>query len=60
MKNANVLPEELQIRKEVYGLRQQLKEAKNELERKAILKQIMDKSTRYSILMERKGFTSSL
>ncbi len=60
MKNANVLPQELQIRKDVYGLRQQLKEAKNELERKAILKKIMDKSTLYNILIEKKGLNSSL
>ncbi len=60
MKNANVLPEELEIRKEVFGLRQKLKEIKDPLERKAVLKKILDKSTRYNILMERKGIQSSL
>lgn len=60
MKNANVLPTELQIRKDVFGLRQQLKEVKTELERKDIMKKILDKSTRYHILMEKKGFKSSL
>lgn len=60
MKNANVLPEELEIRKEVYSLRRQLKDVKDPSERKLILKKILDKSTRYNIMMERKGISSSL
>lgn len=60
MKNANILPEELQVRKDVYNLRQQLKEAKNAEERQAILKQILDKSTRYNMMMERKGIAARL
>lgn len=60
MKNANVLPEELQIRKDVYSLRQQLKEAKSERERKDIWKQIRDKSMRYKILIERRGLKPNL
>ncbi len=60
MKNANVLPEELQIRKDVYNLRQKLQKTKGESERKALMKQIMDKSTRYNMMMERKGIAGSL
>ncbi|KAA0227386.1 DUF1992 domain-containing protein [candidate division KSB1 bacterium] len=53
LKNANILPEEVQLRKDIHLLQQQLAAAQDELEQRHLRRQIRDCETRFNILMER-------
>lgn len=53
LKNANILPEEVQLRKDIHLLQQQLAAAQDELEQRHLRRQIGDLETRFNILMER-------
>lgn len=53
LKNANILPEEVQLRKVIHLLQQQLAAAQDELEQRHLRRQIRDCETRFNILMER-------
>ena len=54
LKNANVLPEELQLRKEVRRLRDALRECTDEERRQRLLRQLNAKEAGYNLLMERR------
>lgn len=53
LKNANILPEEVQLRKDICLLRQQLLVMHDESEQRNLRRQIGDLETRFNILMER-------
>ena len=54
MKNANILPEEMEIRKEMHQLRQQIQQTKDANKRRALFRQLMDKETVYKVKMEKR------
>ncbi len=53
LKNANLLPEEVQLRKDISLLQQQLLGTDDESEQRKFRRQIGDLETRFNILMER-------
>ena len=57
LKNAGVLPEELQLRKEIHSLEEMLQECENLNEEKEVKRELNQKELRYNLLMERRGRT---
>jgi len=55
MKNAGVVPEEIELRKEIVNLNQLLNACADEAERKAIRMKISEKQLKYNIIMEARG-----
>jgi hypothetical protein len=55
MKNAGVLPEEMQLLKEAHSLRQELEQCDTEEERHKLKKSLDAKMLRYNLLRERQG-----
>lgn len=53
LKNANILPEEVQLKKDIHLLQQQLAATQDELEQRNLRRQIGDRETHFNILMER-------
>lgn len=53
LKNAGFLPEEAQIKKEIYSLRQQIKACVNDEEKDALTKAMLALELKQNILMER-------
>lgn len=53
LKNANILPEEVQLRKDISLLQQQLLATSDESEQRTLRRQIGDLETHFNILMER-------
>lgn len=53
LKNAGVLPLEIELHKELAALRQQLEESQEEVEQKRLRTEINDKSLKYHLLMEK-------
>ncbi len=53
MKNAGILPEEMQIRKKMAELRAELKTTKDEAERKKIIKLLLEAESLYNIKMQK-------
>lgn len=52
LKNANILPEEVQLKKDMHVLRQRLATTPHELERRDLRRKIGDLETRFNLLME--------
>ena len=55
LKNAGILPEEVELRKEIYSLQQLIDACYDDEEMKGLVKQLNAKQLRYNILMEQKG-----
>lgn len=55
MKNAGVVPEEIELRKEIVNLNQLLNACADEAERKALRMKISEKQLKYNIIMEARG-----
>ncbi len=53
LKNAGVLPLEVELRKEIAALQEQLEASQDELQQQRLRKEINDKSLKYNLLMER-------
>ncbi|NUO82643.1 DUF1992 domain-containing protein [candidate division KSB1 bacterium] len=53
LKNAGVLPLEVELRKEIAALRQQLDACNDEAQQQRLRKELNDKSLKYNLLMER-------
>ena len=53
LKNAGVIPEEMQIIKEVNALKKQMESCKDEEELSGLKKRMTEKMLQYSLLMER-------
>ncbi len=54
LKNADILPEELQLRKDMVNLREMLDACVDEKEREEIRRKISEKQLRYNIIMEKR------
>ncbi len=59
LKNAGVLPQELQLKKEIIRLQDLLNCCSEEPEQRAIRKQLNDKILRFNLLMEQRGSRSA-
>ncbi len=59
LKNAGVLPVELQLKKEIIRLQDLLNCCSEEPEQRAIKKQLNDKILRFNLLMEQRGSRSA-
>lgn len=59
LKNAGVLPVELQLKKEIIRLQDLLDCCAGETEQRAIKKQLNDKILRFNLLMEQRGSRSA-
>ena len=55
MKNAGVIPEEMQLLKEAHNLRQELERCEKEEDRRKLKKSLDAKMLRYNLLRERQG-----
>jgi len=55
LKNAGIIPEELELKKHIYSLRDLLNACADEDERKKLKATITEKQLRYNMLMESKG-----
>ena len=55
MKNAGVIPEEMQLLKDAHDLRQELEQCQTEEQRLALKKRLDQKMLRYNLLRERQG-----
>ncbi|MBE3553603.1 MAG: DUF1992 domain-containing protein [Thermicanus sp.] len=55
LKNAGVLPEEMQLKKELTTLQGLLNQCQDEQERKELQREWTEKKLRYHLLMERRG-----
>ena len=55
LKNAGILPEEIELKKNIYNLRDLLNACADEDERKKLKATITEKQLRYNMLMESKG-----
>ena len=55
LKNAGIIPEELELKKHIYNLHDLLNACADEDERKKIRASITEKQLRYNMLMESKG-----
>jgi hypothetical protein len=53
MKNAGVIPEEMQLLKDAHALRQELETCRTEEQRRALKKRLDQKMLRYNLLRER-------
>jgi hypothetical protein len=53
MKNANVVPEEMQVRGEINHLRQELEACADAARREALRKSIAELTLKYDLLVER-------
>ena len=53
LRNANLLPPEMSLRKEIAELRDQLSQCENETDRNAMQQQIHDKECLFEILMDK-------
>lgn len=53
LKNAGVLPLEVELRKEIAALRQQLEACNDESQQQHLRKELNDKNLKYNLLMER-------
>jgi len=61
LKNADVLPEELQLRKEMVSLSEMINLCADEKEKEALVSKLTEKQLKYNILMERRpGFNMNL
>ena len=54
LKNADILPEELQLRKDMVNLQEMLNACVDEKEREEIRRKISEKQLRYNIIMEKR------
>lgn len=59
LKNAHILPEEMDIRKEILTLEKMIETCTNEDEKKQITARMNEKTLRFNILMERRKSSSS-
>jgi len=59
LKNANVLPEEMQLRKEIYSIKELLDACSDDEETQKLTKKLNQKELRYHLLMERRGTSTS-
>ncbi|MGA1863069.1 DUF1992 domain-containing protein [Deferribacter thermophilus] len=57
LKNANILPEELHLQKEIKNIEDLLEYCFDEEERKKLKKKLNEKLLRFNILMEKRGRT---
>ena len=55
LKNAGVLPEEMQLKKEIYSIQELLDVCEDDAERKKLRKKMNAKQLRYDLLMERRS-----
>lgn len=55
MKNAGVIPEEMQLLKDAHALRQELETCETEEDRRKLKKRLDEKMLRYNLLRERQG-----
>src|SRR5215510_5786198 len=53
LKNANIIPEEMELLKQIEGLEKSLSSCTGEIEKRAIQKQLSEKITNFSMRMER-------
>ncbi len=53
LKNADVVPEEMQLRREIYELKQQLESCRDEARREALRKSLAELTLKYDLLVER-------
>lgn len=53
LKNSGFLPEEAQVKKEIYNLRQQIKACLNDEEKDALKKEMLALELKHNILMEK-------
>jgi len=59
LKNANVLPEEMQLRKEIYSIKELLDVCSDDEEIQKLTIQLNQKELRYHLLMQRRGSSTS-
>ena len=59
LKNAGVLPEELELRKEALTLEAMIAACTDEAERRALRRKASEKELRYRLLLERRGRTAA-
>ncbi len=59
LKNAGILPEELQVKKEIIRLQDLLDCCSEEPEQRALRKQLNEKVLRFNLLMEQRGSRSA-
>jgi hypothetical protein len=59
MKNAGVLPPEMQLKKETVTLQQLINACEDDTEKKELQKKLNAKMIRFNILMEKRGQTSA-
>ena len=53
LKGANILPEEMDLLKQIEGLRKSLNSCTSQIEKRAIQKQLSEKLTNFNLRMER-------
>ncbi len=54
LKNANYVPAEVQLLKEIGELQEQLGQTNNEIEKKKVLKEIAERRLQYNLLLDRR------
>jgi hypothetical protein len=59
LKNAGIVPEELQLQKEILSLQDLIKLCENEEEQARLKKKLTEKRLRFDILMEKRGMTNT-
>ncbi len=60
LKNAGYLPEEMQLRKEIYSIEELIDACESDAERKKLRKKLNAKQLRYDLLMEKRSSKSSV
>ena len=53
LKNADIIPEEMELLKQIEGLKKSLDSCTSEIDKRAIQKQLSDKITDFNVRMER-------
>ena len=53
LKSADIIPEEMELLKQIEGLKKSLDSCSSEIDKRAIQKQLSDKITNFNIRMER-------
>ena len=53
LKNADILPQEVELLKEIAGLKEKLEATTNETQRRALLKTLEEKRLQFTMMMER-------
>lgn len=59
LKNANVLPEEMQVSKRIHALNELLAQCEDEEKAQSISRELNELELRYDLLMERRGETGT-